>query len=173
MSTMTSDIVNSRKNFSLCCSNNELILIFGGIDPHSEYGLRGNTGRDIYRYNLEDNNWKFVGEMPEPRHHHSVVYLMGRLYLIGKQTCKDDFFTSTVLSIIIVILFFSEGGADPREDDVERSVALGTVWSFDPKNKKWYNEPNLITPRQNFGLVVDNGKIYVIGGQNENGMLVN
>lgn len=62
----------------------ETVLVFGGIDPHVEYGLPGNTGKDIYRYLQKQNLWEFVGEMPEARHHHSLAYMNGRIYLVGK-----------------------------------------------------------------------------------------
>lgn len=38
----------------------------------------------MYRFKSLDNEWEYVGEMPEPRHHHSTVYLGGRVYLVGK-----------------------------------------------------------------------------------------
>ncbi|KAJ8680015.1 hypothetical protein QAD02_015802 [Eretmocerus hayati] len=63
----------------------EVILVFGGIDPHTKYGRKGSSGKDMYCYRPDENRWTFVGEMPEPRHHHSVVaYLTGRVYLAGK-----------------------------------------------------------------------------------------
>lgn len=63
--------------------DHEAVLVFGGIDPHGEYGRRGNTGRDVYGYE-GPSGWRFVGEMPEPRHHHSVAYYAGRVYVAGE-----------------------------------------------------------------------------------------
>ncbi|XP_023288873.1 uncharacterized protein LOC105696745 isoform X2 [Orussus abietinus] len=130
---------------SLFHPGRESVLIFGGMDPHKLCGCTGNTGRDIYRFKPSDNVWEFIGEIPEPRHHHSVVYLRGRVYLVG--------------------------GADPREDDLERkNVVVGTVWSYDPCSRVWFEEPGLLTPRKNFGLIVSHGKMFAMGGQDKNGI---
>ncbi|KAL2716917.1 uncharacterized protein V1478_012617 [Vespula squamosa] len=130
---------------SLFYPDRESILVFGGIDPHEGYGHPGNTGKDIYRFKPDENLWEFVGEIPQPRHHHSVVYLKGRIYLVG--------------------------GADPRENNSQRkSIIVGTVWSYDPTTRVWYNEEDMLTPRKNFSLVVSHGKMYAIGGQDRNGI---
>ncbi|XP_015176367.1 PREDICTED: uncharacterized protein LOC107066343 [Polistes dominula] len=130
---------------SLFYPDRESILIFGGVDPHEEFGHPGATGKDIYRFKPDENLWEFVGEIPEPRHHHSVVYLKGRIYLVG--------------------------GADPRENNFQRkSIIVGTVWSYDPTTRVWYNEDNMLTPRKNFVLVVSHGKMFAIGGQDKNGI---
>lgn len=133
---------------SLFFADREAILVFGGVDPHEIYGRPGNLGRDIYRFRPEQNIWEFAGEMPEARHHHSVAYLMGRVYLVG--------------------------GADPGASDPhKRSMAVATVWSYDPTNKTWTREPEMLTTRKNFGLVVSHGKMYALGGQDRNGIALN
>lgn len=80
----SSQIKNLLLEGSLYDANRETVLIFGGIDPHSHYGIGRNTGKDIYQYIPESNCWKFVTELPEPRHHHCVAFLHGRIYLVGK-----------------------------------------------------------------------------------------
>ncbi|XP_071856238.1 uncharacterized protein [Bombus fervidus] len=132
-------------NNSLFFPDRESILVFGGVDPHEEYGLPGNTGKDIYRFKPDQNIWEFVGEIPRARHHHSVAYLRGRIYVVG--------------------------GADPLEDKLHRkSIAVGNVWSYDPTTRTWFNEPGMLTARKDFGLVVSHGKMYAIGGQGRNGI---
>lgn len=37
-----------------------------------------------YRFDPVLNVWEYVGDLPEPRHHHSVAFLRGRVYLVGK-----------------------------------------------------------------------------------------
>lgn len=34
---------------SLFIYDRESVLVFGGIDPHNNYGIGRNTGKDIYR----------------------------------------------------------------------------------------------------------------------------
>ncbi|XP_030027173.1 uncharacterized protein LOC115445154 isoform X2 [Manduca sexta] len=125
----------------------ETVLVFGGIDPHTDYGVGRNTGKDIYRFDPVTNVWEYVGDLPEPRHHHSVAFLRGRVYLVG--------------------------GADPREDDVRgKSVVVSTVWSYEPVTRSWYSESGLAIPRKNFGLVVHKMALYAIGGQDKKGKVL-
>ncbi|XP_050345745.1 uncharacterized protein LOC126770390 [Nymphalis io] len=142
----TSNLGPSNKNYlaegSLFNWDRETVLVFGGIDPHTSYGIARNTGKDIFRFDPVINSWDLVGELPEPRHHHSVAFLRGRVFLVG--------------------------GADPREDDLRgKSVVVSTVWSFEPVTRSWYSESGLAIPRKNFGLVVHRMALYAIGGQDK------
>ncbi|XP_064071769.1 uncharacterized protein LOC113399806 [Vanessa tameamea] len=142
----TSILGPSNKNYltegSLFNWDRETVLVFGGIDPHTSYGIARNTGKDIFRFDPVTNSWDLVGELPEPRHHHSVAFLRGRVFLVG--------------------------GADPREDDLRgKSVVVSTVWSFEPVTRSWYSESGLAIPRKNFGLVVHRMALYAIGGQDK------
>lgn len=69
---------------SLFNAERESVLVFGGVDPHNNYGVSRNTGKDIFRYLPDSNVWEYVGDLPEPRHHHSVAFLRGRVYLCGR-----------------------------------------------------------------------------------------
>lgn len=84
---MSASCLGHQKNLlnegSLFAPDRETVLVFGGIDPHSQYGIGRNTGKDVYRYVPETNTWEFVTELPEPRHHHAVTFLKGRVYLVG------------------------------------------------------------------------------------------
>ncbi|XP_068629664.1 uncharacterized protein [Battus philenor] len=125
----------------------ETVLVFGGTDPHTAYGVGRNTGKDIYRFDPVTNSWDYVGDLPEPRHHHSVAFLKGRVYLVG--------------------------GADPRDDDTRgKSVVVSTVWSYEPVTRSWYSESGLAIPRKNFGLVVHRMALYAIGGQDKKGRVL-
>ncbi|XP_064210726.1 uncharacterized protein LOC660622 isoform X1 [Tribolium castaneum] len=120
----------------------ETILVFGGINPYANYGEPRNTGNNIFRYLPDSNMWEHVGTMPEPRNHHGVGYLKGRIYLAG--------------------------GTDPRPDDLRgKSRVVDTVWSFDPTTRAWFSETSLGMKRRNFGLVVLQKNMYVIGGCND------
>ncbi|CAH4037286.1 unnamed protein product [Pieris brassicae] len=147
----TSILGPSNKNYivdgSLFNWDRETVLVFGGIDPHTPYGVAGNTGKDIYRFDPVTNIWESVGELPEPRHHHSVAFLRGRVFLVG--------------------------GADPREDDLRgKSVVVSTVWSYEPVTRSWFSESGLAIPRKNFGLVVHKMALYAIGGQDKKGRVL-
>ncbi|KAL0894052.1 hypothetical protein ABMA27_014112 [Loxostege sticticalis] len=144
----TSVLGPSNKNYiadgSLFNWDRETVLVFGGIDPHMPYGIGRNTGKDMFRFDPVTNVWDYVGDLPEPRHHHSVAFLRGRVYLVG--------------------------GADPRDDDIRgKSVVVSTVWSYEPVTRSWYSESGLAVPRKNFGLVVHRMALYAIGGQDKKG----
>ncbi|XP_052757570.1 uncharacterized protein LOC113517602 isoform X1 [Galleria mellonella] len=147
----TSILGPSNKNYitegSLFNWDRETVLVFGGIDPHNAYGAGRNTGKSIYRYDPVLNVWDYVGDLPEPRHHHSIAFLRGRIYLVG--------------------------GADPRDDDIRgKSVVVSTVWSYEPVTRSWYSESGLAIPRKNFGLVVHRMALYAIGGQDKKGRVL-
>ncbi|KAJ0180647.1 hypothetical protein K1T71_004051 [Dendrolimus kikuchii] len=147
----TSILGPSNKNYiaegSLFNWDRETVLVFGGVDPHTPYGVGRNVGKDIYRFDPVTNVWDHVGDLPEPRHHHSVAFLRGRVYLVG--------------------------GADPRDDDIRgKSVVVSTVWSFEPVTRSWYSESGLSIPRKNFGLVVHKMALYAIGGQDKKGRVL-
>ncbi|KAJ8722571.1 hypothetical protein PYW07_003751 [Mythimna separata] len=147
----TSILGPSNKNYiaegSLFNWDRETVLVFGGIDLLTPYGFGGNTGKYIYRFDPVTNVWDYVGDLPEPRHHHSVGFLRGRVYLVG--------------------------GADPRDDDIRgKSAVVSTVWSFEPVSRSWYSESGLMTPRKNFGLVVHRMAMYAIGGLDKKGRVL-
>ncbi|KAM3963093.1 uncharacterized protein ACR2FA_002859 [Aphomia sociella] len=147
----TSILGPSNKNYitegSLFNWDRETVLVFGGVDPHSPYGAGRNTGKNIFRFDPVTNVWDNVGDLPEPRHHHSIAFLRGRVYLVG--------------------------GADPRDDDIRgKSVVVSTVWSYEPVTRSWYSESGLSIPRKNFGLVVHRMALYAIGGQDKKGRVL-
>ncbi|CAH0554914.1 unnamed protein product [Brassicogethes aeneus] len=130
---------------SLFHQEKESVIVFGGIDPHETYGVGRNTGKDIFKYVPHENNWEYVGDLPEPRYYHCVEFFKGRIYLVG--------------------------GCDPRDDDKAKTKVVDTVWSFDPSSRQWYKEENMLIPRKHFGLVVFNKFMYAIGGQNKHKVL--
>lgn len=69
---------------SLYDPDNETVLVIGGIDPHTKYGVGRNMGKDVYKFNVQTGQWQFVGELPQPRHYHGAVYLNGLVYVVGK-----------------------------------------------------------------------------------------
>nr|XP_023018605.1 uncharacterized protein LOC111507520 isoform X1 [Leptinotarsa decemlineata] len=125
---------------SLFQKNRETVLVIGGIDPHSDYGAGRNTGKDIFQYVYSDNTWEFVGELPEPRHHHCAAFYKGRVFIVG--------------------------GGDPRQNESsKKSEAVASVWSFDPVRRIWFKETSLWEARKNFGMSCCSLGLYAIGGQ--------
>ncbi|GBP42882.1 Alpha-scruin [Eumeta japonica] len=99
------------------------------------------------RFDPVMNKWDWVGELPEPRHHHSVAFLRGKVYLVG--------------------------GADPRDDEERtKSAVLSTTWCFDPATRSWSMEPALGVARKSFSLVAHRLALYAIGGQDKKGRVL-
>ena len=75
------------------------------------------------------NAWEYVGQVPEPRHHASAVYLRGLVYLVG--------------------------GTDPRyRDGGARCRALNTVWVLEPSTGDWWQGPPMKHARIHHGTAV-------------------
>lgn len=101
-----------------------------------------------------------MGDLPQPRHHHSVAFLRGRVYLAGITKSVTCYYLPCPRA----------GGADPGDDDVKgSSVVVDTMWSFDPVERCWRNEKGMNFARKNFGLVAANQSLYALGGQDKDG----
>lgn len=46
---------------------------------------------NFIRFDPVTNVWEYVGDLPEPRHHHSVTFLRGRVYLVGTFFSEDSY----------------------------------------------------------------------------------
>lgn len=68
---------------SLFLKGHEAVLVAGGVDPHTPYGVSRNTGQDLYRFEPTQNAWALVGQLPSPRHQHDLCFCKGILYLAG------------------------------------------------------------------------------------------
>lgn len=137
--------VTERAESSVFMEESEAVLVFGGVDARAPYSKIKKNGREIYRYNPFLNTWQLIGEMPVARHHHSTVYHNGMVYLAG--------------------------GVDPSSDEKTTDIVSNSVWSFNPNNKQWTQEPNMTYPRKIFSFVSCLDKIYAIGGQDSKTLL--
>lgn len=82
---------------SLFMKDKETILVFGGIDPNTNFGVGCNTGKNIFRYHIGQNAWKPVGEMPVARYNHNVIFLLGKIFLVGELLLKNCIFFLIIL----------------------------------------------------------------------------
>nr|CAI5867220.1 unnamed protein product [Callosobruchus analis] len=136
----------------------ESILVFGGVDPHIDYGEGSNTGKDIFRYLPEKNAWEFVAEMPEPRHHHATAFVKGKIY-------RDWYNEAPLLEArknFGLIAFGSELYAIGGQG--RNLMALKTVEKFDPETNRWTKMASMNTERTGASSVKYKNCIWVMGG---------
>jgi len=92
------------------------------------------------------SGWKSAPALPNPRNHFSAVSLGGKIYAIGGQLGHDGFNTDVKLAHV-----------------------------FDPAKNAWQQIANLPSARSHTepGTFVVDGKILVVGGQQENSAISN
>lgn len=58
-------------------------------------------------------------------------------------------------------LIYVAGGTNPYK----HSEIVSTMWSFNPRNLSWRNEPNIPIKIRDFGFVATDEKLYIFGGE--------
>lgn len=129
-----------RAESAIFMEESEAVLVFGGVDKRASFSRQKETGREIHRYNPFVNTWQLVDKMPAARQYHSTVYHDGLVYIAG--------------------------GIDLSRGENNAELVSNSVWSFNPTNKQWTHEADMIHPRKNFNLVACRDKLYAIGGLN-------
>ncbi|KAK6176781.1 hypothetical protein SNE40_015015 [Patella caerulea] len=163
------------------------ILVIGGFQQDTK---ENHTEKHVERYYSNDNQWKYYAELPEPRHHHAVAFLGGKLYLSGGTDAKKTFTKRHPLPLNKVFQFdpsqkvwrecglmnssrmyhkmcalygmlYAIGGQD------EKSRVLASVECYNSKTNSWIYARPMNSARMGFGAAVNDGKIYVAGGHGE------
>lgn len=127
------------------------VYLFGGVNYASsgqllnDYSPGGQLFNDLWVWADEEKDWLVIPQHSQPpaRHSHAAVELNGRMYVLFGQDGSGNFF----------------------ED----------LWSYDPVNNTW----DEITPagpsptaRAGHSAVVIDNAIYVLGGEDENGTIL-
>lgn len=103
------------------------------------------VGNDLWRYDPRSNSWTSLRPMPTARAtEHVAVFHNGRVFVIGGRT------------------FDAPGGG-----------AISSVEIYDVVSDNWTAGSPLPEPRADFGAVILNDKIYVIGGIDDAGTVQN
>ncbi|XP_035207670.1 kelch-like protein 41b, partial [Stegodyphus dumicola] len=115
------------------------IIVTGGFNSQSVED--DNSGCGMYLYDPALNEWKSIGQMKNPRHHHCMVYLNGFLYCIG--------------------------GCDPKNTQNGKMVPTQSCFRYDIVNKKWQGVAPMKRCRMYHGVAIVKDKIYIVGGKDE------
>jgi kelch-like protein 18 len=160
------------------------IAVCGGICNHHEETTSRTEVLDIER-----GEWRAAAELPEPRCHHGLAHVCGRLFIFGGQA-KGQMATSTCMVLnesasrweeiapmsvarrrmgvaVVGTSVYLIGGLDGKE-------RVHTVEVFDARTRTWANGSGgggvavapMPTTRWDCGIAVIGPLVYVIGGLN-------
>ncbi|CAC5393671.1 KLHL9_13 [Mytilus coruscus] len=122
------------------------IMVVGGINPYSPESTY--SSKLVEQYNPQNNTWKVVSTLPEPRHHLGTAILDGYIYVVAGSIIQPD---------------EQENLANPTD----------TCFRFCPEGNYWTRTASLRTARMYHGLAVLEGVLYAVGGHNTDGRSLN
>jgi N-acetylneuraminic acid mutarotase len=121
------------------------IYVIGGVAMPKQYesaGLTFNSPSEQLTvnevYDTESNTWSQAASIPTPRNHMGAATVDGKIYVIGGRIGSGFILMST-------------------------NIGVNEV--FDPEKNEWEPRAMLPTPRSGIGVVVLNGIIHVLGGE--------
>ena len=103
---------------------------------------------ELWAYDPREDIWRVVGHLPFPRCYNGIVALGGEIWNVGGAIYTED----------------NINARGPR-------WPLADVEIYNPSTKSWRSGPSLSTGRQEPVVVTVNGRIYAIGGADENDAL--
>lgn len=121
-----------------------VILIMGGLQPKDPVNL--SYGKLILRYHTLKNRWEYFGALPEPRNYHAAVYYQENIYL--------------------------SGGCDPDKRNSGEMVATNSMYCLNIHSSEWVEKAEMNCCRSHHNMTIALGKIFVIGGRDNNGRIV-
>ncbi|GIX72002.1 uncharacterized protein CEXT_21901 [Caerostris extrusa] len=117
---------------------NPTILVIGGMNPKNLHTI--GVGGAVLNYNPEQEKWVKYSTVPAPRHNHSAAFYNECLYVVG--------------------------GCNPLETlQQNRYIAKRSCYKLDTSTYKWSSLQDMKFKRYDHGLVVFDGQIYAVGGQ--------
>jgi RNA polymerase sigma factor (sigma-70 family) len=179
--TKKADMPTPRMNLSTTAANGKIYAIGG----HPWQGAEIPT---VEEYNPKNDKWTKRANIPTKRAMHSAEAVDGKIYVIGgwrwdgpKSTVeeydpeKDEWVKKTDMPTARTRLsatavnrkIYAIGGSGSLLVDPE--VHFSTVEEYDPLTDTWTKKTDMPTPRGWFSSSEVNGKIYAIGGRNNNG----
>ena len=159
------------------------VWLFGGNGPSTEEELR-----EILRYDPAEDAWEVMGSLDENREHLGAALMGDAVHLLGGRF-DGSFYTGTVI--------FADGSTSPGPTMLdERSgfqaavvdelifVAGGEVFTpapelvpamefYDPADDTWHASEPLPAPVHGHGAASHDGVLYIIGGSDFPGGVMN
>ncbi|XP_010121775.1 PREDICTED: kelch-like protein 35 [Chlamydotis macqueenii] len=130
-------------------------------------------------YDTFSNSWSTLAPLPQAVSSAAVVSCLNKLYVLGgavddtantdKVQCYDPeddkwtllsptpFYQRCISAVSLDNIIYVVGGL------------LSKIFSYDPRKDRWREVATLPGPLESCGLTVCGGKIYILGGRDENG----
>jgi N-acetylneuraminic acid mutarotase len=173
--------IESMLDGAVCAVNGKIYVIGPWPDPKASTATS-----KVEEYDPKTEKWTKKTSMPTIRGHHAVCAIDGKIYAVGgyvtgqvftsaleeydpetdKWTKKADMPTARAGLTVAAVngKLYAIGGSLPRW---AKGPTLSTVEEYDPETDTWKRKADMPTSRDNLAASVVNGKIYVIGGWNE------
>ncbi|NXP77352.1 KLH35 protein, partial [Ramphastos sulfuratus] len=130
-------------------------------------------------YDTFSNSWATLAPLPQAVSSAAVVSCLNKLYVLGgavddttntdKVQCYDP--QDNKWTLLSPTPFYQRCISAVCLDDIIYVVGglLSKIFSYDPRNDSWQEAATLPGPLESCGLTVCGGKIYILGGRDENG----
>ncbi|XP_048883901.1 kelch-like protein 3 isoform X1 [Brienomyrus brachyistius] len=148
----------------------KVMMVVGGQAPKA---IRG-----VECYDLQEDRWYQVADLPSRRCRAGVVFMAGHVYAVGGfngslrvrtvdvyDSARDQWSSvrsmqerrSTLGAAVLGDLLYAVGGFDG-------STGLSSVEAYSPKTDEWSSVAAMNTRRSSVGVGVVDGKLYAVGG---------
>ncbi len=117
------------------------VMATGGIELES--ANPDIPGRCVFGYNTDSSDWSRITSLPHYTHHHGVASVHGQMYVVGGAVY------------------------DPNFPD-RLGSATSTTYMYDPKTNIWSQVASMLQARAYMSLTTIAGKLYAVGGEDEN-----
>ena len=172
----------------VCSINEKRMFHSAAVFQNSILVSGGYNGRDLDSaefYDIDWNEWKTASSMKCGRSGHGLVECNGYLYAIGGSPANREPTVErlqsldgewepapSMLTARDYMAAVNCGGCIYAIGGVDRNKqTLKTVEKFDPVVKQWCNVQRMNYSRWFHAACVLRGKIYVVGGKNDNGLV--
>ncbi len=165
------------ENFATSVIDNQIYAVGG----ESESGVSGG----IFRYTIDDAFWERLSDKPVPVTDIDASVIGNKLYLPGgklddRNIINDLAVYDPILDQWMNLENLPEARSGYSSIAYEGRLYLfggwdgenvrGTIFIYDPINNNWtVSESELPQPIMNAGIAVANGRIFIIGGENQTG----
>ncbi|KAK7799148.1 hypothetical protein U0070_011533 [Myodes glareolus] len=152
------------------------VYVVGGYDGQKRLS-------SVEYYDSFSNQWTEVAPLKEAVSSPAVTSCMRKLFVIGGGP-DDSSYSDKVQSYDPEINAWLLRASFPIAKRYITAVSLNNliyvaggmtkaVYCYDPAEDHWMHVQDTFSPRENCGMAVCNGKIYILGGRQENGEAIN
>ncbi len=116
------------------------LYVAGGLTAGWDFPAAGRVFAQIFRFDPQTRTWNVAGEMPMARCHNGLTTFEGEVWIVGGRANLD------------------------KPHSARGLVPLDEVIVFDPASGTWRDAPSLNTARTEPVALVSTGRVYAIGG---------